>query len=413
MGDFIAGLEWVDQHAAVLKVVSASLGGPTGTAVNNAVNALVVNGVVVVVASGNDGADACNYSPASATKAITVGATTITDEAAYYSNAGSCVDVLAPGTDITSAWIGSSSATEVLSGTSMACPHVAGVAAQYMARLGADPTAIAKAIKDGAVPGTISDSTESGAAPNRNNPNLFIQADTQAHSAPPSPPFGQLVPDPPPGKTLDVRITSDAYPGDVSWTLSKLNGALVGALVASAQLSTASKPLVQQLWNVALEAEYGTSQWYRFVISDANSDGICCRYGTGNYSLALDGTLLKSGGKFNASESTDFNVSQAALASSGPAGSSPSPSPPPQIMHLLSGLVSRSTIIIACAVVSGALLLGALFLLCRRYVSSRRRRLAREASNAALSFRKERSHADTMMSVGFELHDLPAVAHPI
>ncbi|KAJ1628994.1 peptidase S8/S53 domain-containing protein [Pavlovales sp. CCMP2436] len=410
-GDFIAGLEWVDEHAADQKVVTASLGGPTSQTVNKAVNALVDRGVVVVVASGNDGADACNYSPASATKAITVGATTINDKAAYYSNAGSCVDVLAPGSDITSAWIGSSSATEVLSGTSMACPHVAGVAAQYMQRLGANPTAIVNAIKADAVAGIIQDSSSDA---NRNNPNLFIQADTQAQSAPPSP----REPDLPPGLTVDVRITPDAYPGQISWTLSKLDG----ALVASAQLSMTSAPLVQQLWNVALETEHGTSQLYRFMISDANSDGICCTYGPGTYSLEVDGTLLKSGGQFAASESTNFKVIQLALPPSAGGGGDGAVSPPPPSSPLsqpassqqnLGDVVSKFNIIIACVGGgAGLLLLGAAVFICYRYGHSRRRWLARDESLAALSpTKRERSSIGTM-PVGLEIRPSPDRSQP-
>ncbi|KAJ1637581.1 peptidase S8/S53 domain-containing protein [Pavlovales sp. CCMP2436] len=383
-GDFIAGLEWVDEHTATNKVVSASLGGPKSTSVNNAVNSLVGRGVVVVVASGNDGADACNYSPASAADAITVGATDINDKAASYSNAGSCVDILAPGTEITSTWIGSSTATQVLSGTSMATPHVAGVAAQYMRRLGPNPTAIVDAMKSDAVSNTIDDSSF-GAG--RNNPNLFIQADAQAQTAPPSP-----APDPPP-LTVYVRITPDANPVQVSWTLSKLDG----DLVASGSLSMANAPLVERLWSVSLETKYASSQQYRFVISDSGSNGICCTFGPGYYELELDGTVLKSGGQYGASETTDFTVVQPAAppgGGGGGSGSPPSP-PPPSEPPKLSDVISRTNLIIACSVGGGALLLGVMVLLGRRFARSRRIRLARDESRTALSPKRERSHAGT------------------
>ena len=109
-----------------------SLGGGASSAVDTAVTNLVNDGVVLAVAAGNSTADACNSSPARAAAAITVGATDSTDTQAYYSNYGSCLDVYAPGSGITSAWIKSTTATNTISGTSMATPHVTGVAALYL-----------------------------------------------------------------------------------------------------------------------------------------------------------------------------------------------------------------------------------------------------------------------------------------
>ena len=103
-------------------VLNMSLGGGKSTQVNTAVNNAVAAGVTVVVAAGNSNADACNYSPASAGNAITVGATTSAEATASYSNYGSCVDLWAPGSSIKAAWIGSDTATRTISGTSMASP---------------------------------------------------------------------------------------------------------------------------------------------------------------------------------------------------------------------------------------------------------------------------------------------------
>ena len=104
-------------------VTNMSLGGGKSDALNFAVNNAVSKGIVMVVAAGNSQADACNYSPASATSAITVGSTTKTDAKSYFSNFGSCVDVFAPGSSITSAWNSSPTATNTISGTSMATPR--------------------------------------------------------------------------------------------------------------------------------------------------------------------------------------------------------------------------------------------------------------------------------------------------
>jgi serine protease len=103
-------------------VLNMSLGGGKSTQVNTAVNNAVAAGVTVVVAAGNDNRDACNYSPASAENAITVGATTSFESTASYSNYGSCVDFWAPGSSIKSAWINSDTSTNTISGTSMASP---------------------------------------------------------------------------------------------------------------------------------------------------------------------------------------------------------------------------------------------------------------------------------------------------
>jgi subtilisin family serine protease len=106
-----------------------SLGGGKSSSVNSAVASAVSKGVSMVVAAGNSNADACNYSPASEPSAITIGATTNTDARASYSNFGACLDLFAPGSAITSAWHTGTGATQTINGTSMAAPHVAGVAA--------------------------------------------------------------------------------------------------------------------------------------------------------------------------------------------------------------------------------------------------------------------------------------------
>lgn len=129
MSYIVAGLDWVAAHAIKPAVVSMSLGGGIDPAMNTAVARLDSLGISVVVAAGNSGLDACNYSPASAPSAITVGSTTSADIRSSFSNKGPCVDLFAPGSSITSSWYTSDIASAVLSGTSMATPHVSGVAA--------------------------------------------------------------------------------------------------------------------------------------------------------------------------------------------------------------------------------------------------------------------------------------------
>ncbi|KAL1922301.1 uncharacterized protein VTP21DRAFT_9840 [Calcarisporiella thermophila] len=145
MSDVIAGVAWAakkhKQEALDARrnnkrhrgsVANMSLGGGSSRALDSAVNSAVDAGVFFAVAAGNDNSDACRYSPAAAEKAITVAASTIEDERAWFSNYGKCVDVFAPGKDITSAWIGSRVATNTISGTSMASPHVAGLIAYFL-----------------------------------------------------------------------------------------------------------------------------------------------------------------------------------------------------------------------------------------------------------------------------------------
>ncbi len=129
----IAGINWVAGNHIAPAVVNMSLGGGGNTSVDTAVaNLHNNNGLTVVVAAGNSNDNACNYSPARAPLAITVGSTTNTDTRSSFSNYGTCLDWFAPGSNITSAWIGSNTAINTISGTSMAAPHVAGVAARYL-----------------------------------------------------------------------------------------------------------------------------------------------------------------------------------------------------------------------------------------------------------------------------------------
>lgn len=128
----IAGVDWVTQHRVLPAVANMSLGGGASTALDNAVTNSINAGVVYAIAAGNDNANACNDSPARTAAAITVGATTSSDARASYSNYGTCLDIFAPGSSITSAGISSNTATATMSGTSMASPHVAGVAALYL-----------------------------------------------------------------------------------------------------------------------------------------------------------------------------------------------------------------------------------------------------------------------------------------
>ncbi|MPQ97677.1 S8 family serine peptidase [Modestobacter sp. I12A-02628] len=159
----IAGVDWVtaDHQAGRPAVANMSLGGGTSSALDTAVANSIRDGVTYAVAAGNGDArgrplDACTSSPARVPAALTTGATDRTDAPASFSNYGSCVDLFAPGVGITSDWYTSTTATNTISGTSMATPHVAGVAALYLqGNPGATPATVSAAIKSGATQGAV------------------------------------------------------------------------------------------------------------------------------------------------------------------------------------------------------------------------------------------------------------------
>ncbi|TFK21493.1 serine protease [Coprinopsis marcescibilis] len=156
----ISGLNWVltqSRSSGRPSVVSMSLGGGAATAVDSAVASLTAAGVHVVVAAGNSNTDAASTSPARAPSAITVGASTIADARSSFSNYGAVVDVFGPGTNVISSWIGSNTATNNISGTSMATPHIAGLVAYLIAKDGnISPAAMSTKLKSLALNGVIS-----------------------------------------------------------------------------------------------------------------------------------------------------------------------------------------------------------------------------------------------------------------
>ena len=205
----IAGIDWVTANHVKPAVANMSLGGGASVAIDTAVTNSINAGVTYVVAAGNENMNACTTSPARTPAAITVGATDAADARASFSNFGSCVDIFAPGVSITSSWGTSDTATNTISGTSMATPHVAGVVALYLQQFGhTAPPLVASALLANATSGRL---TGIGAG----SPNLLLYS-----LNPTAPPTVHVVAngsDGPltlgPGSSLRIDVAFDTHSG--------------------------------------------------------------------------------------------------------------------------------------------------------------------------------------------------------
>ena len=180
----IAGIDWVtaDHAAGAPAAANMSLGGGASTALDNAVINSIADGVTYGVAAGNDNADACLSSPARAAPALTVASTTSTDARSSFSNVGTCVDIFAPGSGITSAWVTSPTATNTISGTSMATPHIVGAAVLYLQmNNAATPADVELALENNATPNKVTN-------PGTGSPNLLLFTTFIGAGPPPPPP---------------------------------------------------------------------------------------------------------------------------------------------------------------------------------------------------------------------------------
>ncbi len=236
----IAGIDYVstDHAAGQPATANMSLGGGASAALDQAVRNSIADGVAYAVAAGNENANACNGSPARVAEAITVGATTTTDARSSFSNYGTCLDLFAPGSGITSAWSTSDTATNTISGTSMATPHVAGVAALALQGTpAASPATIRDTIVNSATTAVVT-------SPGSGSPNRLLYS--PLGSAPPPPP-----PPPPPtcgtvySGTLSGTGDADFQPGGTYYQ-STTSGTHKGCLKGPAGVDF---DLYLQRWN--------------------------------------------------------------------------------------------------------------------------------------------------------------------
>ncbi|MEU2115596.1 S8 family serine peptidase [Streptomyces sp. NPDC016459] len=179
----VAGIDWVTRNAVKPAVANMSLGGGVDSTLDTAVRNSIASGVTYAVAAGNSNANASNYSPARVAEAITVGSTTNTDARSSFSNYGTVLDVFAPGSSITSAWNTGDSATNTISGTSMAAPHVAGAAALYLGNNpAATPAQVGTALVNAATPNVVTN-------PGTGSPNRLLYVGDGGTTPPPGKKF--------------------------------------------------------------------------------------------------------------------------------------------------------------------------------------------------------------------------------
>ncbi|MGM1062736.1 S8 family serine peptidase, partial [Saccharothrix sp. Mg75] len=266
----VAGVDWVTANAVKPAVANMSLGGGANDALDAAVRNSIASGITYAVASGNSNANACSFSPARVAEAITVNATDANDGRASFSNWGSCTDLFAPGVGITSAWSTGDSATNTISGTSMASPHAAGAAALHLA---ANP---------GATPQQVRDALVSAATPNKvpnpgtGSPNLLLFTGSA----------------PPPQPSNDTLLRGEALQAGQSRTSADGRFTLVMQGDGNLVLYTAAG---QALWHTNT---HGTGATHAVLQGDGNlvvytAAGVA-KWNTGTWGTAADRLIVQN-----------------------------------------------------------------------------------------------------------------------
>lgn len=286
----VNGINWVTANAVRPAIANMSLGGlGNNTTMNNAVANSIASGITYAIAAGNNNTNACNFSPALVPAAITVGATQDNDARASFSNFGTCLDLFAPGVAITSAWFSSNTATNTISGTSMASPHVAGVAALVAA---ANPTWTPAQIRNE----LVADATPNVVTnPGSGSPNLLLFVDNGGT-------------EPPPGTT----VFADDFETATGWTTNGAgtDTATTGQWVRGDPQPTSSGGVSLQLGNAVSGVNTLVTGAAGGAAGDADVDGGVTTIRSPLISLPSGGTLTLSYSWYlahlNNSSSADF-----------------------------------------------------------------------------------------------------------
>jgi subtilisin family serine protease len=278
----VAGIDWVARNAVKPAVANMSLGGPGDTAIDTAVRNAITSGVTFVVAAGNESTNASTRSPARVTEAVTVGATTSGDAKASYSNYGSVLDLFAPGSSITSAWSTGDSATNTISGTSMASPHVAGAAALHLAaNPAATPAQVSAALTSAATTGVVT-------SPGTGSPNRLLHVGGGT-TTPPGPRFEN---------TADQAIADNAT-AESPVTVSGVTGNAPSALAVEVHIVHTYIGDLQ----VQLIAPDGTAYTLKGYGTGGSADNIDTTYTVNASSETANGTW-----KLRVSDNANFDT---------------------------------------------------------------------------------------------------------
>ncbi|MEN3362726.1 MAG: hypothetical protein V7637_6708, partial [Mycobacteriales bacterium] len=269
----IAGVDWVTANRILPAVANMSLGGGASTALDQAVQRSIVAGVTYALAAGNSNVNACTTSPARTPEAITVGATDINDNRASFSNFGTCLDIFAPGVNITSDWGASNTATNTISGTSMATPHTTGAAALFLA---ANPSASPATVRNALVAnGTTGRVANAGSG----SPNVLLFTNPAGGTPPP-----------PPGSffenTADVSIPDAGAAVESPITVTGVSGNAPAALqVGVTIMHTYRGDLV-----VDLVAPNGTSFRLKGSSTSDSADNVITTFTVNGSAIPANGT---------------------------------------------------------------------------------------------------------------------------
>ncbi|MFD7457324.1 MULTISPECIES: S8 family peptidase [unclassified Streptomyces] len=278
----VAGIDWVARNAVKPAVANMSLGGGADSALDTAVRNAIASGVTFAVAAGNESTNASTRSPARVTEAITVGATTSSDARASYSNYGTVLDLFAPGSSITSTWNSGDSATNTISGTSMATPHVAGAAALYLAdNPTATPAQVSSALTAAATPNVVG-------SPGTGSPNRLLYVGGGG-TTPPGPRFEN---------TGDYAINDNAT-AESPVTVSGVSGNAPAALAVEVHIVHTYIGDLQ----VQLIAPDGTAYTLKGYGTGGSSDNIDTTYSVNASAESANGTW-----KLRVSDNANFDT---------------------------------------------------------------------------------------------------------